>query len=679
MNQLGAVRKLLVANRGEIACRVMKTARRLGVPTVAVYSKVDEMAKHVTYADEAFCIGSAAAKDSYLRKDRIIDVALRTGATHIHPGYGFLSENTDFAQDCASNGIKFVGPPASAIRAMGDKIESKVIMEKAGVPLVPGYHGSDQSLETLVEECKKIGFPVLVKAALGGGGKGMKVAQSEDECVDAIQSAQREALSSFGDQRVLLEKYVGQPRHIEVQVLADGHGNILHFYERDCSVQRRHQKIIEEAPAFGITKDFQNQLHKAAIDAARAVGYENAGTVEFLVDADTWEFYFMEMNTRLQVEHPVSESVTGVDLVELQLRVASGEEMPFKQKDVKCDGHAVEVRLYAENPYNDFLPATGDLLRLKVPPETTEFALTDKVRVDSGVRQGDSVTDYYDPMIAKMITKGKDRAEAITSMQKALGELQIADLPNNVGFLQTIMKHEKFLEGDIETNFIPKHEKELFAKAGEAERRHWLALALALRCKIEGASAAAAASPWGASDGFRGTGISYRREIEVELDGDDAVVTEVEYGKGGEVIVEGQVANMLTLSDSKFEIEIDGQQHRGDFAVADGASGKEAIHVFLSGGSHFAAAFPAVDHTVEEDQSGKKSITSPMPGRVVQVFAEDGMELKKGDAILAIEAMKMEYIIRASKDGVISGLSLQKDTKVGDGAVLAYIVDPVAA
>lgn len=665
---------MLIANRGEIACRVMKTARRLGVPTVAVYSKADEYAKHVTYADEAFYIGAAAAKDSYLRKDKIIDIARRTGATHIHPGYGFLSENTDFAQDCATNGIKFVGPPASAIRAMGDKIESKVIMEKAGVPLVPGYHGADQSLETLVEECKKIGFPVLVKAALGGGGKGMKVATCEEECVDAIQSAQREALSSFSDQRVLLEKYVGSPRHIEVQVLADSHGKVLHFYERDCSVQRRHQKIVEEAPAFGISKEFQAALHRSAIEAARAVGYENAGTVEFLVDADTWEFYFMEMNTRLQVEHPVSESVTNVDLVELQLRVAAGEELPLSQEDVKCDGHAVEVRLYAENPKKDFLPATGDLLRLRVPEGTREFELTDGVRVDSGVREGDSVTDYYDPMIAKMITKGEDRADAMGKMRRALGDLHIADLPNNVSFLRDILKHDKFLEGDFDTNFIPKHSSELFEEPSGEEKGRRAALALALRCALE--QSGSKDSAWGRSDGFRGAGLSYVRQIEVGLEDEEVEEVEVEYlrqGGGVRMVDGGEVARILSLSSgSEFEAEVGGEMIRGEVVVSPGS-----IHVWTASGERFIASFPSPDH--EDVEDGSSSVTSPMPGRVVQVFKKDGEEVKKGDPILAIEAMKMELLVSATTTGVLSGLKVSKDSKVGEGAVLAYIVDPAAA
>mmetsp|Transcript_19958 Transcript_19958/g.42288 ORF Transcript_19958/g.42288 Transcript_19958/m.42288 type:complete len:689 (+) Transcript_19958:175-2241(+) len=687
MNQLKGISKLLVANRGEIACRVMKTARRLGVPTVAVYSKADEFAKHVTYADEAFLIGEAAAKDSYLRKDRIIDVALRSGATHIHPGYGFLSENTGFAHDCATNNIKFVGPPASAIQAMGDKIESKVIMEKAKVPLVPGYHGSDQSLERLVQGCKEIGFPVLVKAALGGGGKGMKIATSEADCVDAIQSAQREALSSFGDQRVLLEKYVGQPRHIEVQLVADTHGNVLHFYERDCSVQRRHQKIIEEAPAFGISEDFRNAIHKAAIDSARAVGYENAGTVEFLVDADTWEFYFMEMNTRLQVEHPVSESITGVDLVELQLRVASGEALPFKQEDVKCNGHAVEVRLYAENPNNDFLPATGKLSRLQVPRETREFELTDAVRVDSGVREGDTVTDYYDPMIAKMITRGEDRGAAIAEMQKALGELQIADLPNNVSFLQTIMKHDKFLEGDIETNFIPKYEKDLFP-GGEtflADNSLKSAIAVALKCKLEapaGDLEAQAGGPWGALDGFR-SHLVYRRGLEVSVD-DEEIAAHASYLRGGDLAIEvshesspsplAHSVNNVSVDrlSSRFHAEIDGNRHHGDFLYLRGGD-QDAIHIWMEG-SHFAATFPNVDYgNAELEEGGKKSITSPMPGRVVEVFVENGQQVSKGDVILALEAMKMELTIKATKEGVVHGLSLAKDSKVSEGDVLAYL------
>lgn len=622
---MDGIRKLLVANRGEIACRVMRTARRLGVPTVALYSDVDRKAKHVTYADEAFHIGGAAAKDSYLRRDRIIDIALRTGVTHIHPGYGFLSENTEFAKDCETNDIKFVGPPASAIRAMGDKIESKVIMERAGVPLVPGYHGSDQSLGTLVSECKKIGFPVLVKAALGGGGKGMKVAHSADECETAIQSAQREALSSFGDQRVLLEKYVGQPRHIEVQVLADSHGNVLHFYERDCSVQRRHQKIIEEAPAFGITDAFRAALHRAAVDASRAVGYENAGTVEFLVDASTWDFYFMEMNTRLQVEHPVTESVTGVDLVELQLMVAAGERLPLAQDQVKCEGHAVEVRLYAENPEKDFMPATGDLSRFRCPEGTREFELTEGVRVDSGVREGDSVTDYYDPMIAKMVTRAGDRASAIKEMERALGNLQI-DLQSNVEFLKRIVAQESFLSGDFDTNFIPQHEADLFPEASKllSERSQWLALAAALRCKLD-SDRSPLESSWAASDGFRAPGTVLSRDLVTRV-GDDERALEVAYLPGGSNFeVEGHRVRISRLSGESCHVEVDGVLHAADYVCVG-----DAVHLWLSG-AHFVASFPCSDAKSSRDEEGGGNCVSPMPGRVVSIFVENGQTIQNGE------------------------------------------------
>lgn len=678
---LGAVGKLLVANRGEIACRVMRTARKLGIPTVAVYSSADAQAKHVSYADEAYCIGDAPAKDSYLRGDRIIDVALSTGATHVHPGYGFLSENADFASACAESRIGFVGPPASAIRAMGDKIESKTIMEKAGVPVVPGYHGADQSLDTLASEAAKVGFPLLVKAALGGGGKGMKIAQSAGECEGAIQSAQREALSSFGDQRVLLERYVGRPRHIEVQIVADGHGNAVHLYERDCSIQRRHQKVIEEAPAFGITPDFRARLHAAALEAARAVGYVNAGTVEFLVDANTWDFYFMEMNTRLQVEHPVSEAVTGIDLVEWQLRIAGGDPVPLPQDAIKLKGHAVEARLYAENPKKGFLPATGLLEAWRMPAGAEEFALS-PLRIDSGVRQGDAITDYYDPMIAKVITVGVDRRDATHRMQRAMADLRVAGVPTNAALIRTILAHEAFLGEDVDTHFIERH---AILEGGEGgEGAAWggappdlVALAAACACWP---APHAAHMPWSASDGFR-IGAPHVRAMDLLLD-EISVKTKVAFlgaerfgvelvGEGGGLrhacVVEGR-----RMEGGRVRAEISGRMYGADVRVD-----ASTVDVW-SGGSHVRVCVKRDGHdgAGTELEEGVQSVTSPMPGRVVCVFARDGQRVSKGDPIIALEAMKMEYVVKAAREGVIEGLTLQEGSRVEDGSLLAKIVDP---
>ncbi|XP_011050855.1 PREDICTED: methylcrotonoyl-CoA carboxylase subunit alpha, mitochondrial isoform X3 [Acromyrmex echinatior] len=407
VSQINKINKILIANRGEIACRITKTAKKLGIKTVAVYSEADRNSMHVEQADEAYCIGPAQSSQSYLRKDKIISVVKQAKCQAVHPGYGFLSENTEFAQLCQKENIIFIGPPATAIRDMGIKNTSKAIMTKAGVPIIEGYHGDDQTNETLLVEARKIGFPLMIKAVRGGGGKGMRIAQKESDFVEALESARTESEKAFGDSAVLLEKYVTEPRHVEVQIFADKHGNAVFLFERDCSVQRRHQKVIEEAPAPGISQQLRQELGEAAVRAAKAVGYVGAGTVEFIMDRNNHSFHFMEMNTRLQVEHPITEAITGLDLVEWQLRVASGEKLPLKQEQITLNGHAFEARIYAENPRNGFLPGAGHLLYLK-PPEAT-----DNVRVETGVRQNDEVSVHYDPMIAKLVVWGKDRSEAL--------------------------------------------------------------------------------------------------------------------------------------------------------------------------------------------------------------------------------------------------------------------------
>ncbi|DBA73445.1 TPA: hypothetical protein ACH3X1_011478 [Trebouxia sp. C0004] len=467
--------KLLIANRGEIACRVMHTAKRLGIPTVAVYSEADKHAKHVHLADQAFCIGSPAAKDSYLRRDRVLEVAKRAGATAVHPGYGFLSENAGFAKLCQDNGIAFVGPPASAITSMGDKSEAKALMVKAAVPVVPGYHGSDQATDRLMAEGAKVGFPVLVKAALGGGGKGMKLAMQQDELKDALSSAKREAIASFGDERILLERFIQRPRHIEVQIFADQLGNAVYLFERDCSVQRRHQKVIEEAPAPNISLEFRQSLGHAAVAAGLAVGYQGAGTVEFIVDTDTGEYFFMEMNTRLQVEHPVTEAITGQDLVEWQLRVAAGQALPLTQDQLHIQGHAFEARLYAESVSNNFLPATGTVRRWQVPANASFFDNSSTVRIDSGVSEGDAVGVNYDPMIAKVIARGPDRSTALARLHTALSDLQVSGLPTNQEFLKRLATHPAFIAAELDTSFIQKHHARLVD--AQPVEQHVLALA----------------------------------------------------------------------------------------------------------------------------------------------------------------------------------------------------------
>ncbi|KAG2439506.1 hypothetical protein HXX76_004860 [Chlamydomonas incerta] len=520
------VKKLLVANRGEIACRILSTARKLGVPTVAVFSEADRRAKHVELADESFCIGAAAARDSYLRGDAILDAARRSGADAIHPGYGFLSENAAFAEACAAAGLAFVGPPAAAIRAMGDKSRAKEIMQAAGVPVVPGYHGEDQSEDRLLAEAARVGFPLLVKAVSGGGGKGMKLAAGPADLREAIASARREALASFNDDRLLLERYVLRPRHVEVQVFADGHGGAVYLFDRDCSVQRRHQKIIEEAPAPGLPDEFHRLIGEAAVRAARAVGYRNAGTVEFIVDTDAdaaagqQQFYFMEMNTRLQVEHPVSEAITGQDFVEWQLRVAAGGRLPRSQAQLAAVGHSFEARIYAESPRNNFLPGAGTVRRWRTPASAETFTNA-AVRVDSGVREGDTVGTFYDPMIAKLVTHGPDRATALAALVAALRQTQVAGLPTNIPFLLRLAAHPDFAaatRSELTTAFIARHRDALLAPQPVPDEVAALAAVsrhlLAVRRQAEAEAAqglAARLGPWSsgsssASSGGAGSG-----------------------------------------------------------------------------------------------------------------------------------------------------------------------------
>ena len=464
--------KILIANRGEIACRVIKTARRLGIRTVAVYSDADANARHVDLADEAYPIGPAPARESYLVVEKILDAARRSGAQAIHPGYGFLSENAGFAEACAAAGITFIGPPPGAIRAMGSKSAAKSLMEQSGVPLVPGYHGADQDPKLLTAAAERIGYPVLIKASAGGGGKGMRVVERPEDLDAAIASAKREAAASFGDDQVLIEKYLGRPRHIEIQVFADTQGNTVSLFERDCSIQRRHQKVVEEAPAPGLDPERRRSMGEAACAAARAIGYVGAGTVEFIAEGDA--FYFMEMNTRLQVEHPVTEAITGQDLVEWQLRVASGEPLPLSQDQLTITGHAIEVRVYAEDPNRDFLPSIGTLAHLKAPAEGAH------VRVDTGVRAGDTISIHYDPMIAKLIVWDRDRASAAQRLSEALAEYEVVGVTTNLAFLKTLADHPAFRAAELDTGFIGRHGGDLFPAAGPASRLVLAAAALRL-------------------------------------------------------------------------------------------------------------------------------------------------------------------------------------------------------
>ncbi|MES2073474.1 MAG: acetyl/propionyl/methylcrotonyl-CoA carboxylase subunit alpha [Pseudomonadota bacterium] len=661
--------KILIANRGEIACRVAATARRLGIKTVAVYSEADADAKHVAVCDEAILIGPAAAKESYLRADKIIQVALATGAQAIHPGYGFLSENSEFADACAKAGLVFIGPPASAIRAMGSKSAAKSLMEKANVPLVPGYHGDNQDADFLQGEADRIGYPVLLKASAGGGGKGMRVIESSADFKAGLASCKREAISSFGDDKVLAEKYLTRPRHIEIQVFADTHGNCVYLFERDCSVQRRHQKVLEEAPAPGMTAERRAAMGEAAVAAAKAVGYVGAGTVEFIANQDG-SFYFMEMNTRLQVEHPVTEMISGTDLVEWQLRVAAGQPLPLQQAELTINGHAIEARIYAENPEKGFLPSIGTL-RHNRTPQAVSFELGGildipaTVRIDSGVREGDSISPFYDPMIAKLIVWGKDRTQALLHMGQALAEYQIVGLSTNIAFLQRLIAGQAFATADLDTGLIERNQAELFPPA-EAASLPVLALAsvsLLLSEKNEGQG-----DPWQSSHGWRMNSTLQRTlQYAEEQHAHDVVVGYL--AEGWELSLGGQRARVTQVKNDRhgphdLSLKL-GEQTIHGTVVREG----ENVHVF-SGGKHTSLHYldPLLHAGETEAEAGR--LTAPMPGKIVAVMVGKGQQVKKGEPLMIMEAMKMEHTISAPVDGVVDEVLYAVADQVAEGAQL---------
>ncbi len=634
--------KLLIANRGEIAVRVMRTARHLSISTVAVYSDADAHALHVAMADEAVRIGPPPARESYLKGDAILAAAKQTGAEAIHPGYGFLSENAEFAEACAAAGIVFVGPPPSAIRAMGLKDQAKALMAKAGVPVVPGYLGQDQSPKRLAEEAARTGYPVLIKAVAGGGGKGMRRVDAKAEFAAALEGAKREAASAFGDDRVLIEKYVSRPRHIEMQVFADNHGNAVHLFERDCSLQRRHQKVIEEAPAPGMPPAMRAAMGEAAVKAVQAVGYSGAGTVEFIADASEGlkadRFWFMEMNTRLQVEHPVTEAITGLDLVEWQLRVASGYKLPLAQDQIRLNGHAVEARLYAEDPQHDFLPSTGTLERLHLPENV--------VRVDSGVREGDAVTPFYDPMIAKVIAHADTREAAAAKLAHALEETQIAGLRSNNAFLIRALKHQDFIEAEIDTGFIPRHQAELIPPKSDPPE-HVLAQA-ALFLIEERERAHRSSDPWDRDDGFRLVGEA-RETIDFVVSGKRKPV-ELIHRHDGSL----ELANGSTVTSTHANVV---RLKSGDIAVFNhGETWTLPLY------DPFAAA--------EEQGSSADRVTAPMPGKVIQVLVRPGETVKRGAPLAVLEAMKMEHTLWASADALVATVDVSPGDQVNEGAVI---------
>ena len=642
--------KILIANRGEIACRVATTARRLGIKTVAVYSDADADSKHVQSCDEAVHLGGASARDSYLVADKILAAAKATGAQAIHPGYGFLSENEDFAEACEKAGITFIGPPASAISAMGLKSEAKARMEKAKVPLVPGYHGEAQDPALLHKEADRIGYPVLIKASAGGGGKGMRQVEKSEDFMAALESCKREAKNAFGDEAVLIEKYLTRPRHIEVQVFADTHGNCVYLFERDCSVQRRHQKVVEEAPAPGMTDARRKAMGDAAVAAAKAVGYVGAGTVEFIAEGE--QFFFMEMNTRLQVEHPVTEMITGFDLVEWQLRVASGEKLPATQEQLKIRGHAFEARVYAENPEKGFLPSIGTLSHLRFPEHVT-FTTGGNVRVDSGVREGDTITPFYDPMIAKLIVWGEDRQQALTRLADALGQTQIVGLATNVAFLKRLAESKPFSTADVDTGLIARNHDALFPADVKPPEG---VLALAAAAVLTEEDKGVGNDPWSARTGWRVNQVLLRT---LKLGEHEVRVTYLHDG----LAFEGKKLTTRRDGDD-YVLSLGGEPVRGT-VVREG----ETLHVFHGGKLTQLALFDALAHAGGDDAHGGK-LAAPMPGKIVALLAAKGAQVKKGTPLLVMEAMKMEHTITAPSDGTVQEFLFAAGDQVAEGAEL---------
>jgi 3-methylcrotonyl-CoA carboxylase alpha subunit len=700
-------KKILIANRGEIACRVAATAKRMGIQTVAVYSDADANAKHVAACDEAIHVGGSAPKDSYLRWEAIIEAAKATGAQAIHPGYGFLSENEAFAEACAKAGLVFIGPPASAIQAMGLKAESKQLMEKAGVPLVPGYHGSDQNPDLLKREADRIGYPVLIKASAGGGGKGMRAVEKSEDFEAALASCQREAQNSFGDQAVLIEKYVQRPRHIEIQVFGDTQRNCVYLMERDCSVQRRHQKVLEEAPAPGLSEALRKQMGEAAVAAARAVNYVGAGTVEFIVEQRDnkatgqvdMHFFFMEMNTRLQVEHPVTEAVTGLDLVEWQLRVASGEPLPLKQEQIKLTGHAIEARICAENPDNNFLPATGHLQVYKKPAHTAFERGT--VRFDDGVRQGDTISPFYDSMVAKLIVHGETREQALALLDQALAQTQVVGLSTNVQFLRHVVHSPSFAEARLDTALIPREADVLFHQEKVGLN---VAAAAVVAHTLNQEHSKQGNDPFSKSDGWQSHAETTRRfpfEFAGEMHtaclhyGHDGAM-QLTWGDTAGPAAKGpqdefsfatasaaadSIASPTAIADlspasghpttKSLNVTWQGQRVTSEVVLQDGKPGHpaELAHVFTQAGATRIRMIQPLAHA-EGAQDEKGGLAAPMPGKVVSFAVKVGDKVKAGQSLAVMEAMKMEHTIAAPKDGEVTELLYAPGDQITEGAEL---------
>ncbi len=650
--------RLLIANRGEIACRIARTARRLGIHTIAVYSDADTHAAHVAACDDAVHVGGPLPRDSYLRADAILAAADKTGAQAVHPGYGFLSENAEFARACANAGLVFVGPSPQAIAAMGSKSAAKALMEKAGVPLTPGYHGERQEPDYLLQQAERIGFPVLIKAIAGGGGKGMRRVDRAGDFMAALASCQREAAAAFADARVLVEKYLTTARHIEVQVFGDNHGNAVYLFERDCSVQRRHQKVIEEAPAPGMTPERRRAMGEAAVAAARAVNYAGAGTVEF-ISAPDGAFYFMEMNTRLQVEHPVTEMITGLDLVEWQLRVAAGETLPCRQDELHIRGHAIEARVYAEDPAREFLPSTGLLEHLATPPESAV------VRIDTGVRQGDFITPHYDPMIAKLIVHGETRAAAIERMRDALARYEIVGVRSNVEFLSRLMTAPAFVQANLDTTLIERERAHLLAPRAEPGREQWL---LGLAALLFAPRAASHDSPWGGIDGWSAATRGARHAILRHGDQERRVSWTIrEDGFSVRLAEETCPLRGRLDADGTLFVRCGAEELSARAYVRDGQA-----HLFHAGEHDvFEMPDPYLPPPAIADAHG--GLTAPMPGRVLAVLVKTGAAVERGAPLLVLEAMKMEHTVTAPRAGVIERILCAVGDQVRESAELLVL------
>ncbi|MEE3326187.1 MAG: biotin carboxylase N-terminal domain-containing protein [Myxococcota bacterium] len=658
---------ILVANRGEIACRIIRTARRLGLKTVAVYSEADRNALHVQQAHEAVFIGDSPARESYLLTDRILAAAQKSGANAVHPGYGFLSENPEFAEACVNENLSFIGPPASAIRIMGRKDHAKRQMEAAGVPVIPGEHNQDEDLDAAAA---KIGFPLLVKAVAGGGGKGMRRVDSPDSLEKALESARREALSSFGDDRLLIEKWLGQSRHIEIQVFADSHGGVVHLFERDCSLQRRHQKVIEEAPAPGMTEELRAAMGAAAVRATQAIDYCGAGTIEFLVDVsnglDDAPFYFMEMNTRLQVEHPVTEAITGIDLVEWQIRVASGEALPLKQEEISLRGHAIEARVYAEDPSRRYLPQTGRLIRHR-PPQADEH-----IRVDSGIGEGDSVTIHYDPMVSKLIARASNREGALRYLRNALEQYQIAGLVTNLSFLHAISLHPSFLLGEIDTNFLGDHGSTLVSATTKVDNQ-LIAMACGLLLAQREASAYPEVgfdpfSPWAETDGFRlnedGFDVFRFNRDKTDLDVVVHFTLEAQTLEWGDQAV---TLRDIELNENRISAIIDGTRVEGFYA-------REEDNIWvMRNASTMKLGIRRRKNLTGSGSTSDGNVRSVMPGKVTAILVESGESVEQGQPLLTLEAMKMEHTLVSPRKGVVGSFEIQVGQQVMEQDLLIRI------